>query len=109
MERFLDLEFVFQGKVYSAFHLWHPRDHIVLDRKTGRTGDILHNGEVFGRDPTYMVDDVATVCDFVAGKSFGVKVLAGSVTLGTLVHSFAGDLTHPIIPYYLTTICTLHY
>ena len=94
MERFLDLEFVIQGKVYSAFHVWHPRDHIVLERKTGRPGDMLRDGdrfrlqEAFGRDPTYMVDDVATVCDFVSGKSFGVKVLAGPVTLGTLVHTF---------------------
>jgi len=94
MERFLDLEFVIQGKTYSAFHVWHPRDHILLERKTGRTGDVLRNGdrfrlkEAFGRDATYMVDDVATVCDFVPGKSFGVKVLAGPVTLGTLVHSF---------------------
>lgn len=92
-QNFLDLEFIINGTVVSAFHCWHPFDHILLERKSGKAGDVLKNGdmlrlkEAFGRDIKYVVDDIAAVCDF-GEKSFGVRVDLGLATLGRLVHRF---------------------
>lgn len=94
------LELVYKGQIYPAYHLWHPHDHIHVERLPHppaadpttlplplQVGDQFLIQEAFDRNPTNLVNDLATVTESTL-HSCGIAVKIGPITLGSILHQY---------------------
>lgn len=89
--QFLNVEV--NGKIYPAYHLWHPYDHVnaELTSKTDDTyaqeGDRLKITEAFGRDLNYLLRENPVIWYFKE-DAFGLEGQLAGRTMMKLLHRF---------------------
>ena len=59
-ENFARLSVTISGTTYPAYHLWHPKDHIMvrIQKEKLHQGDTLHIHECFQRNIKYQINSL---------------------------------------------------
>jgi DAPG hydrolase PhiG domain len=81
------------GKQYPAYHLWHPYDHISVQKVPDTKGPAIREDsnlkihEAFQRKPEYELNEKTKVSYFKE-DGFGLEVKKGPFVVGRLLHKF---------------------